>query len=107
MRLRILQALQDAEKPVGDIVSLLETSQPNISKHLKALCGEGLVNRRQRASTSVTAFLIWWSSSLAEWDAPSATRKSRSTSLLRDVGNGQELSNRISDAKGNHCLEAE
>ncbi|MGZ4889312.1 MAG: ArsR/SmtB family transcription factor [Candidatus Angelobacter sp.] len=47
MRLRILQALEDGEKPVSDIVELLEASQPNISKHLKALCQEGLVNRRR------------------------------------------------------------
>lgn len=47
MRLRILQALEDGEKPVSDIVGILEASQPNISKHLKALCQEGLVNRRR------------------------------------------------------------
>lgn len=47
MRLRILQALEDGEKPVSDIVAILEASQPNISKHLKALCQEGLVNRRR------------------------------------------------------------
>jgi DNA-binding transcriptional ArsR family regulator len=46
-RLRILQALEDGEKPVSDIVGILEASQPNISKHLKALCQEGLVNRRR------------------------------------------------------------
>ena len=47
MRLRILQALEDGEKPVSGIVEILEASQPNISKHLKALCQEGLVNRRR------------------------------------------------------------
>jgi DNA-binding transcriptional ArsR family regulator len=47
MRLRILQALEDGEKPVSDIVRCLEASQPNVSKHLKALCQEGLVNRRR------------------------------------------------------------
>ena len=46
-RLRILQSLEDGEKPVSDIVEILEASQPNISKHLKALCQEGLVNRRR------------------------------------------------------------
>ena len=45
-RLRILQALEDGEKRVTDIVTLLAGSQPNISKHLKALCQEGLVDRR-------------------------------------------------------------
>ena len=47
MRLRILQVLKTGEKPVGDIVALLESSQPNISKHLKALCQEGLIVRRR------------------------------------------------------------
>jgi DNA-binding transcriptional ArsR family regulator len=47
MRLRILQALENGEKAVNDIVVLLEGSQPNISKHLKALCQEGLVARRR------------------------------------------------------------
>jgi DNA-binding transcriptional ArsR family regulator len=47
MRLRILEVLKDGEKPVNDIVELLESSQPNISKHLKALCQDGLVDRRR------------------------------------------------------------
>ncbi len=47
MRLRILQALEDGEKPVNDIVVLLKSSQPNISKHLKTLCQERLVDRRR------------------------------------------------------------
>ncbi|HEY6972203.1 MAG TPA: metalloregulator ArsR/SmtB family transcription factor [Candidatus Angelobacter sp.] len=48
MRLRILQALESGEKPVNDIVALLESSQPNISRHLKALCQEGLLERRRK-----------------------------------------------------------
>ena len=47
MRLRILQVLEDGERPVCDIVELLQSSQPNISKHLKFLCDEGLVERRR------------------------------------------------------------
>lgn len=47
MRLRILQVLENGEKPVNDIVKLLGSSQPNISKHLKALCQEGLIERRR------------------------------------------------------------
>lgn len=47
MRLRILQVLQAGERPVNNIVELLDSSQPNISKHLKALCQEGLVDRRR------------------------------------------------------------
>ena len=47
MRLRILQTLECGEKPVGDIVEQLASSQPNISRHLKALCHEGLLERRR------------------------------------------------------------
>jgi len=55
MRLRILQVLEDGEKPVGDIVGILRSSQPNISKHLKSLCQEGLVGRRREGLN------IWYS----------------------------------------------
>jgi DNA-binding transcriptional ArsR family regulator len=93
MRLRILQALEDGEKPVGDIVDLLEASQPNISKHLKALCQEGLVNRRREGLNVCYSIadpvvfklcaLICHSAvqqtraQLAEWDALSAVRMTK------------------------------
>lgn len=47
MRLRILQLLEQGPKPVNDIVASLESSQPNVSKHLQALCQGGLVSRRR------------------------------------------------------------
>lgn len=47
MRLRILQALEAGEQPVNEIVSMLGSSQPNISKHLQALCQGGLISRRR------------------------------------------------------------
>ena len=47
MRLRILQTLESGEKSVNDIVAALETSQPNVSKHLQALCQGGLLSRRR------------------------------------------------------------
>jgi DNA-binding transcriptional ArsR family regulator len=47
MRLRILQALEAAEQPVNEIVAALGASQPNVSKHLQALCQGGLVSRRR------------------------------------------------------------
>jgi DNA-binding transcriptional ArsR family regulator len=90
MRLRILQVLEGGEKPVGEIVNLLEASQPNISKHLKALCQEGLVNRRREGLNVCYSIadpvvfqmctLICHSAvqqtraKLADWDAPSAKR---------------------------------
>lgn len=46
-RLRILQALEQGEKTVGEIVHALDGNQPNISKHLQALNEAGLVARRR------------------------------------------------------------
>jgi DNA-binding transcriptional ArsR family regulator len=47
MRLRILQLLEAGELPVNEIVDTLKSSQPNISKHLQALCQGGLIRRRR------------------------------------------------------------
>jgi DNA-binding transcriptional ArsR family regulator len=47
MRLRILQALEGGEQPVSAIVGALESSQPNISKHLQVLLQGGLIRRRR------------------------------------------------------------
>ncbi|MGE5323608.1 MAG: ArsR/SmtB family transcription factor [Actinomycetota bacterium] len=47
MRLRILQLLEEGEMPVNEIVESLRSSQPNISKHLQALCQGGLITRRR------------------------------------------------------------
>jgi DNA-binding transcriptional ArsR family regulator len=47
MRLRILQALEAGEQPVHEIVTVLGASQPNVSKHLHALCQGGLISRRR------------------------------------------------------------
>lgn len=47
MRLRILQTLEGGEQPVSAIVEALESSQPNISKHLQALLQGGLIRRRR------------------------------------------------------------
>lgn len=47
MRLRILHALEAGEQPVNEIVDALGASQPNVSKHLQALCQGGLISRRR------------------------------------------------------------
>ena len=51
LRLRILQALEGGEMSVGDITEAVESTQPNISKHLKMLQEAGLVARRQEGNT--------------------------------------------------------
>ncbi len=54
MRLRILQVLEHGEKTVGEIVAALDGNQPNISSHLRALWGAGLL-RRRRSGTNARA----------------------------------------------------
>ncbi len=51
LRLRILQALEGGEMSVGDITEAVESTQPNISKHLKMLQEAGFVARRQEGNT--------------------------------------------------------
>jgi DNA-binding transcriptional ArsR family regulator len=47
VRLRILHLLNEGELSVNMLASLLETSQPNASKHLKILQDAGIIGRRQ------------------------------------------------------------
>jgi len=47
-RLAILGLLQERELCVGDIVDLLETSQPNASQHLRKLKSAGLITETRR-----------------------------------------------------------
>ncbi len=50
MRLQILHTLQEGEKSVMQIVEKLETSQPNVSKHLKILQNAGILARKQEGN---------------------------------------------------------
>lgn len=52
-RRRILDALVDAERPVGELVDLLDLSQPSVSKHLKVLRDAGLVESRTDAQRRI------------------------------------------------------
>ncbi|MBX7173626.1 MAG: metalloregulator ArsR/SmtB family transcription factor [Pyrinomonadaceae bacterium] len=51
IRLRILQTLQDGERSVTELTEAVETSQPNVSKHLKILQDAGVVKRNQQGNT--------------------------------------------------------
>ena len=51
LRLRILQSLERGEMSVTEITNAVESTQPNISKHLKLLQDAGLVARRQEGNT--------------------------------------------------------
>jgi DNA-binding transcriptional ArsR family regulator len=48
-RRRILDLLRERPRLVGELVDLLEMSQPNISKHLRVLREAGLVHVRHDA----------------------------------------------------------
>lgn len=50
-RLRILQLLRAGEKNVTQLTEELQTTQPNVSKHLRLLQDAGFVGRRQAGNT--------------------------------------------------------
>ncbi|HYM62512.1 MAG TPA: metalloregulator ArsR/SmtB family transcription factor [Thermoanaerobaculia bacterium] len=51
LRLRILQQLHEGEKNVSELTAILQTTQPNVSKHLRLLQDAGFVGRRQTGNT--------------------------------------------------------
>jgi len=50
-RLEILQLLQDGELNVSEVTEAVNSTQPNVSKHLRILQDAGLVSRRQEANS--------------------------------------------------------
>lgn len=52
-RLRILQLLEAGPKTVNEVVEVLGSSQPNISRHLYSLFEAGLVARRRAGTQTV------------------------------------------------------
>src|SRR6188768_4054061 len=53
MRLRLLQALRDGERSVGDLVDEVGAGQANVSKHLQLLHRMGFVQRRKEGTTAL------------------------------------------------------
>jgi DNA-binding transcriptional ArsR family regulator len=51
MRLRILQCLEAGETSVSALAEAVESTQPNVSKHLKIMQDAGLLARRQEGNT--------------------------------------------------------
>ena len=51
LRLQILHELQKGEKSVNELTEAVETSQPNVSKHLKILQDAGILKRQQNGNT--------------------------------------------------------
>ncbi|MCU0620939.1 MAG: metalloregulator ArsR/SmtB family transcription factor [Gemmatimonadales bacterium] len=52
MRLRLLNALKDGERSVGELVDEIDAGQANVSKHLQLLHQMGFVQRRKEGTTA-------------------------------------------------------
>jgi DNA-binding transcriptional ArsR family regulator len=52
MRLKIIRLLEGGEMSVGQLVERLESSQANISKHLKVLVSAGVLSRRVQGTSA-------------------------------------------------------
>jgi ArsR family transcriptional regulator len=51
LRIQILQTLESGEASVNAITRSVNSTQPNVSKHLRILQDEGLVSKRQEVNT--------------------------------------------------------
>ncbi len=51
IRLEILQYLENGEASVTAVTKAVDSTQPNVSKHLRILQNEGLVAKRQQGNT--------------------------------------------------------
>jgi DNA-binding transcriptional ArsR family regulator len=69
-RRRILDLLQEAERPVGDLVGALGLSQPAVSKHLRVLRDAGLVDVRADAQRRLYRVRAERLQAIDEWLAP-------------------------------------
>ena len=80
-RYRILEALLQGRKTVGELVKIVKLSQPAVSQHLRTLRGNGLVvdeRRGQEVLYSVnTEYLLGLLKNLSD-----QVRKKRKTSLM-------------------------
>ena len=52
MRLKILNALRDGERNVGDLTQVTGCTQANVSKHLSVLSASGLVAKSPRGTSA-------------------------------------------------------
>jgi DNA-binding transcriptional ArsR family regulator len=55
VRLEILQALAHSERTVSELAATVETTAPNVSKHLRLLEEAGFVQRRPQGNSVVCA----------------------------------------------------
>jgi DNA-binding transcriptional ArsR family regulator len=69
-RRRILDLLRDSERPVGELVSRMQLSQPAVSKHLRVLREAGLVQVRGDAQRRLYSVRPEPLRAVDEWLAP-------------------------------------
>jgi DNA-binding transcriptional ArsR family regulator len=69
-RRRILDMLREGERSVGDLVGLVQLSQPGVSKHLRVLRDAGLVEVRVDAQRRWYGLRAEPLSELDEWLEP-------------------------------------
>jgi DNA-binding transcriptional ArsR family regulator len=51
-RLKLLRMLEEKEMTVGELAAALNTSQANVSKHLKLLINAGVLSRRAQGTAA-------------------------------------------------------
>jgi DNA-binding transcriptional ArsR family regulator len=69
-RRRILDLLQGAERPVGELVTALALSQPAVSKHLRVLRQAGMVEVRRDAQRRLYRVRATPLHAIDDWLAP-------------------------------------
>jgi DNA-binding transcriptional ArsR family regulator len=69
-RTTILELLRDGERPVSELVELLQLSQPAVSKHLRVLRDAGLVEARVDAQRRLYRIRPEPLAELDDWLAP-------------------------------------
>jgi DNA-binding transcriptional ArsR family regulator len=81
-RRQILDLLREGERPVGELVELLDMSQPAVSKHLRVLRDVGLVGVRADAQRRLYRVRPEPLAELDAWLAPYRRLWSRSLDAL-------------------------
>jgi DNA-binding transcriptional ArsR family regulator len=69
-RVAIMDLLRDGERPVSELVELLQASQPAVSKHLRVLRDAGLVEARVDAQRRLYRIRPEPLAELDDWLAP-------------------------------------
>lgn len=69
-RRRIVELLQDEDRPVNDLVEQTGLSQPTVSKHLRVLREAGMVAARQDAQRRIYRLIPEPLVELDEWLTP-------------------------------------